>query len=251
MDITATIDAPVLSRESGIRPTLPRLVTDDLQGRVNSLASALIMQGYEPTLVRLRAGIGRTPQEILQRAFEYWKVNVRPKIGKVPERVSTWGNEVPVPDAIRDLFSETWRRTLIAARMTNLYSDEALDKATVSEETRAIRASVDRLERLFAEHREQCRVDAEVFRSLTMRLAQVCAETEGVHTRLKDRVANCERAVDNLKQKLIGMKRSIDCAQLEAIEILGDWRKHVIATTPTARRASAKFPRGKKRRARR
>jgi hypothetical protein len=246
MDSPATIDAPILSQESGIRPNLPRLVTDDLQGRVNSLASALIMQGYEPTLVRLRAGIGRTPHEILQRAFEYWKAHVRPKIGKAPERVSTWGNEVAVPDAIRDLFSETWRRTLIAARMTNHYSDETLDRATVSEETRAIRACVDRLERLLAEHQEQRRVDAEIFRSLTMRLAQACAESEAVHARLEGKVANCERVVDNLKQKLIGMKGSLDCAQLEAIEALAKWRRHLVKTTPTARSS-----RMKKRRARR
>jgi hypothetical protein len=135
--------------------------------------------------------------------------------------------------------------------MTNQYSDEALDKATISEETRAIRASVDRLERLFTEHREQRRVDAETFRTLTMRLAHVCAESEEARTQLENKVVNCERAVDSLKKKLIGMKRSIDSAQLEAIALLGDGREHLMTTAPKAKRASARSSQGSKRRRRR
>jgi hypothetical protein len=239
MDDNAEIDTTVATLpEQPVKSRHSRLVTDDLQGRVNALASALIMQGYEPTFVRLRAGLGRTPQELLQRAFEWWKVNVRPTIGHAPERVSTWGNEIPVPDAIRDLFSETWRRTLIAARMTQKYCDESLEKVTVSEETRAIRSAVDRLERLFAEHHEQRRIDTEIFRTLTVRLAQACAESEEARRKIEDKLAECGMAADRLKQRILGMRRSIDCAQIEAIAILGDWRSHVSRQSAPARRKS-------------
>jgi hypothetical protein len=228
MDSTTIADTSVINAETETRPALPRLVTDDLQGRVNALAAALITQGYEPTFVRLRAGLGRTPQDILQRAFEYWKTNVRPAIGRVPERVATWGNEVHVPDAIRDLFSETWRRTLVAARMVNQYSEESLDKATVSEETKAIRACVDRLEGMFALHQEQRRVDAETFRSLTVRLAEVCAQSEEMRSRLEEKLSACGTAADRMKRKILDMNRSINCAQLEALAALGDWRQKTL-----------------------
>jgi hypothetical protein len=118
--------------------------------------------------------------------------------------------------------------------MTTQYSDDSLEKATVSEETRAIRTNVDRLERLFAEHQEQRRIDAEIFRSLTMRLAQVCAQSEALHTQLAEKLAKSEHAADNLRQKLVGVQRSIHCVQLEALGIVAHRR--------TSRQAAPRVP---------
>lgn len=224
------------ARIASARPSLPRLVTEDLQGRVNALASALIMQGYEPTFVRLRAGIGKTPQELLQRAFEWWKVNVRPNIGKAPERASTWGNELPVPDAIRDLFSEAWRRTLIAARMTQNFSDEALEKATVSEETRTIKTCVDRLEVAIREHVEQRRVEAECMRTLTIRLAQTCAESEDAHRELSQKLFDCRAAAEAMEHKLLKLDRNIESARIKLQTLRRDLPLQKIRPTAIARK---------------
>jgi hypothetical protein len=207
--------SPTPTQVQAARSSLSPLVTEDLQGRVNALATALILQGYEPTLVRMRAGIGRVSQVQLRRAFDHWKVQVRPNIGRGPGRNPTWGNEIPVPEAIRGLFCETWRKTLIAARMTQNFSDESLEKVTVSDEARAIKACVQQFEAVIREHVEQRRVEAEVIRALTLRLANTCADWEGMHTKAHELFTYCRHAAEALRYKLLNLGSDIESVQLK------------------------------------
>jgi hypothetical protein len=161
-----------------------------------------------------------------------------------------------VPEAIKNLFCETWRKTLIAARMTHQFSDEALEKATVSEETRTIKACVDRLEGAIREHVEQRRVEADTLRTLTLRLAETCAASENAHSRLYEKLFDCRIAAETLQHRLLELGRDIEHTHVELHSLRRDLPLH-LAYPPALSEASTRAPRShqskpaKKRRSRR
>jgi hypothetical protein len=140
--------------------------------------------------------------------------------------------------------------------MTQQYSDEALEKATVSEETRTIKGCVERLEGAIREHVEQRRVETENMRTLTIRLAQTCAASEDAHRKLSEKLFDCRMAAEGMEHQLLKLDRDIDRARVEMQGVRGDLPLYmtrqttIVSKTPRVSR-SVGTKGSKKRRARR
>jgi hypothetical protein len=122
--------------------------------RIRETADALLQRGIRPTIHIIRRMIGGSPNTIAPVLRE-WRETLTPEQQLHLPLADSSERTPAVPPMIVDLTTELWQRAIVFATIECKGSPQALQLATLSEETEQLRASKrslqDRLEAELAE----------------------------------------------------------------------------------------------------
>jgi hypothetical protein len=191
--------------------------------RVREAAEALLNKGLRPTVQRVRAMLGGGSPNVIAPILKEWRETLTPEQQLRLPLAESPNQRTELPLVISDLAAELWKRAIVFATIECEGSPQALQLATMNEETEQLRASgkrmADKLEQecgsnvaLRTQMAELQTVVGEALRRATSseaRCAQAIAALHDAQAQLKQ-LARRKAAVRVLKRELLSRRKPIE-----------------------------------------